>query len=720
MNSDNDENGAPRRSSRSHPAIIASVNSPERLLHSSPAAVTTMPNVPAPVAEVTTQSFATATQGATPMLAPLDLAARLDDALESVRVEDTVEVARGEGEGTSTDHAARTRPSLMEDTTTNAPPPGYTQVRSEEIPPSVYSRTKELVRAAATDMQLATKDYVTSETRKVREDISSIVTVEVASALQNADEGIIRNAITDAVQSPVSLDLMMNQFLSSDAVMKTIARFVASRVDVAMAKVVSDLTNIDKGETSDGPQPTRKKRHESRKIKKEKTMSKKKKNAQYQFSSDSLTSSDADGTSGTDTSDSDDSSPDEVVQKPKKERGVNVLRPVNPLFRSAVDYRTYRLRLTEKQYTDEDARKMKRWITGAEVEMRTRLFNGSDPITILTFLSSFRSSCDSIGVHEGAALWLFQYFLRDPAKASLTARLGRPHERGSKAGKLTSYCQVVNHLLRTFATDDIIAEAEADLTRCVQTDKMTEAQFEALLWKKALRCGSVFPETRLRSLFIEGLNATIRQIVRGEWARHPDADLGTLQRYATSMAHIAHSNRKTVVDEGTRGGRRSGVMAIETDSMTNPPGPPTTTSSGTSQRGSTSTSQPSLDLVETALESEILVLQNSGSTVTDEDIESLRSSIAMDAGDNCRVCFAYRRHKSSKCPWISGASSHDEFVVERNRNFARFLKVRRSRQGSQGYSGPRTAPTGTATPSTNRSTTAVRTGPAPTNQNSGN
>lgn len=64
-----------------------------------------------------------------------------------------------------------------------------------------------------------------------------------------------------------------------------------------------------------------------------------------------------------------------------------MLHPVNPLLIAALEYRTYRLRRTEKGYTYEDARSMILRITAAEVEMRTRLFNGSDCVTILTFLS---------------------------------------------------------------------------------------------------------------------------------------------------------------------------------------------------------------------------------------------------------------------------------------------------------------------------------------------
>lgn len=57
----------------------------------------------------------------------------------------------------------------------------------------------------------------------------------------------------------------MTYFLSSDDFIKHFERFVRSRVDISMAKVVNDITTIEKGETSDEPRKTRQKRQYSKK-----------------------------------------------------------------------------------------------------------------------------------------------------------------------------------------------------------------------------------------------------------------------------------------------------------------------------------------------------------------------------------------------------------------------------------------------------------------------
>ena len=52
---------------------------------------------------------------------------------------------------------------------------------------------------------------------------------------------------------------------------------------------------------------------------------------------------------------------------------------------------------------------------------------------------------------------------------------------------LSTYCEVVNYLLRTFPTNKIIATAYADLSSYVQTTGMTETEYGDKLLKKTIR-----------------------------------------------------------------------------------------------------------------------------------------------------------------------------------------------------------------------------------------
>lgn len=320
----------------------------------------------------------------------------------------------------------------------------YKEVRCEPIPTYVYNHTVGMVKSGSLYLQLATKYYVMKETQRIHSEITSIVTVKFSSFLQDCDKESVNYSIIYAVQTPMSLDLMINIFLSSDYVMKIIAQFIALRMDVSLAKVVDDMTNLVNYVLSHYPTKIQKKPQ------KEPTTS----NNKF-LVEDPFTDSDFSNTSK--SSAQDDSDDDWVDAKPSLEKRLQKIRPVNSIFQFSLDTRTYLPRRIEKGYTDRDARRMKQCINVAYIEMHSRLFDCSGPFIILYFLESFQASCDNNGIPVGAALCVFQYFIRDPSKSVLTAQLGRPNDRPNKYGNPTTYCQVLNHLMRIYATDDIIS-----------------------------------------------------------------------------------------------------------------------------------------------------------------------------------------------------------------------------------------------------------------------
>ena len=86
---------------------------------------------------------------------------------------------------------------------------------------------------------------------------------------------------------------------------------------------------------------------------------------------------------------------------------------------------------------------------------------------------------------------------------------------------LETYAEVINFLLRTYATDEVISEAVGDVTSFRQSSNMTEEVYSTQLLDKTLRCGTVFSDMPLKSLFVEGfLPATCAQ-VRIYPATHP-------------------------------------------------------------------------------------------------------------------------------------------------------------------------------------------------------
>lgn len=54
-----------------------------------------------------------------------------------------------------------------------------------------------------------------------------------------------------------------------------------------------------------------------------------------------------------------------------------------------------------------------------------------------------------------------------------------------------------------YATDNVIAEAKAEIMSVHQPKNMSAIKYIELLWEEALRCGRVYDELRLKGVFIE-------------------------------------------------------------------------------------------------------------------------------------------------------------------------------------------------------------------------
>lgn len=75
------------------------------------------------------------------------------------------------------------------------------------------------------------------------------------------------------------------------------------------------------------------------------------------------------------------------------------------------------------------------------VQIELESYKSSDPISILSFLRNFRTACDSNGLREGAAMWLFQHLMRNQTKFDLARRsCATKEDDAQKEGNLTTYC----------------------------------------------------------------------------------------------------------------------------------------------------------------------------------------------------------------------------------------------------------------------------------------
>lgn len=232
-------------------------------------------------------------------------------------------------------------------------------------------------------------------------------------------------------------------------------------------------------------------------------------------------------------------------------------RPTQELYAPACNFESYRLSNRNARYNRADAKRMKSFLRDTNVQMKGRHFDGRPEIAVLNFLSAFKRACDINGVHEGAAIYLFRHFLAGNARTDFEAQLDGPTPEPDDADSLTTYCEVVSYLLRTYATNEAISAAHSELISFRQTVKMTEKQYADLLLSKAGRCGRVYPRRVVRGYFVEGVLEDVRPAVRDYLAAHPAAQIYELVNHATTMGRVAGRSSQPSAAPGHTGGPAS-------------------------------------------------------------------------------------------------------------------------------------------------------------------
>lgn len=91
--------------------------------------------------------------------------------------------------------------------------------------------------------------------------------------------------------------------------------------------------------------------------------------------------------------------------------------------------------------------------------MKASLPDPSDQISIYNVLAASKQACDSNGNHKGTSMWGVKHFTTESAAAFLLLCLYLKNKETSYKQErlLSSWKKVVDHFLKTYATDDDIA-----------------------------------------------------------------------------------------------------------------------------------------------------------------------------------------------------------------------------------------------------------------------
>lgn len=146
------------------------------------------------------------------------------------------------------------------------------------------------------------------------------------------------------------------------------------------------------------------------------------------------------------------------------------VQTVNTSFRKTVDYRTCRLERRSTRHDQTVLKNISKTSKRMTPQLKLQIFDSFNHIYIIWFLCNFKLACDTIGIHEGPAIWFFNFFVKKSASIALKTRLASKHKSQTwmpsvvKTTKLSLYPQVVNYLFQTYGTDENIADTEDAIT----------------------------------------------------------------------------------------------------------------------------------------------------------------------------------------------------------------------------------------------------------------
>ena len=268
------------------------------------------------------------------------------------------------------------------------------------------------------------------------------------------------------------------------------------------------------GDGDDDPDDVPKEPQDRRSKRKDK---KKKKKKDSSSSSSSSSSSDTSSESETDVEDDEDEdseSEDErggifARTKSPKYRDLKVIQPANREYKVLLNYRHYRLRNRRQKMSTKDQKRMKRLISALSTSFTRKKFDGTDKIQVLSFLAEFVKRTDRLRMTEAQAREALPEFLKGSAEIRFNAASG---VSASRSG-IGSFCEAIQYLLLTYATDTVIDEALEELRTTKQKTAETELDYSSRLCEAEFRLGNVHKWHDRKLHFIDGLLSATKSLV---------------------------------------------------------------------------------------------------------------------------------------------------------------------------------------------------------------
>lgn len=113
-------------------------------------------------------------------------------------------------------------------------------------------------------------------------------------------------------------------------------------------------------------------------------------------------------------------------------------------------------------------------------------------------------------------------------------------EEQDRSAKTVSalYLTFFNYLLKTYTTEDILAEAELALRIFSQLPHHSVSEYLDELWTKTLHMGRLYDDGHIKSFFNEGVLPNLRQLVRAYSGNHKRSELKPLAKYVYMLTAL--------------------------------------------------------------------------------------------------------------------------------------------------------------------------------------
>lgn len=143
-------------------------------------------------------------------------------------------------------------------------------------------------------------------------------------------------------------------------------------------------------------------------------------------------------------------------------------------------------------------------------------------------------------VHETLADVLNSRMYAEHSFAAFAASVQNQEQRSRKL--LVSYRRVVSYLLKTFATDQAVAEFDSLILRYMRPSSIAPRRYADRIMAKMCKAAEVYDKSTLSAIYVDGVDSSIRRSVRTYRATLPQAYLIDIEFWAELLLTLQNES----------------------------------------------------------------------------------------------------------------------------------------------------------------------------------